>query len=400
MYNFYILKRLIEGACLFPFILAGRMIAEFYPLKKQYRIFFFFPFCHTGGAEKVHAQISQAAGGDNCIIFFTKKSVNQSFLSEFQQSGCDIKDISSYTDNKWIYFLNFIYRGIVAGYINSQQKAPIVFNGQCNFGYKISPWINRKATQIELIHSFNSFSYIRIPFLPFIDKTIMISKKRIAQHLLFYKEKKIPEEYGKRINYIPNAIQLPAVTSAKETTEFIVLYVGRGGKEKRVHLIAEMARRLHTTENSIQFHFLGDVSNVLHQTDYPYIHFYGNQDSKNMIHSTYSKAHVLILTSVTEGFPMVVIEGMANGCAIVATPVGDIPYHIKNGQNGFLFSTSEDETTIVNEGIEIIKSLQQTPDQLANISKTNIQYAIDNFGIDKFNTAYRELIKDKEIETS
>ncbi len=400
MYKYYLLKRFIENVCLFPFILAGRMIAKLYPLKKKYRIFFFFPFCHTGGAEKIHAQITQAAGGSDCIIFFTKKSVNQSFLDEFKQSGCTIKDISWYTDNKWLYFLNFIYRGIMAGYINSQQKVPVVFNGQCNFGYKISPWINRKTPQIELIHSFNSFSYIRIPFLSFIDKTVMISKKRIEDHLLFYKEKKIPAQYGKRINYIPNAIQLPSVTTAKETNEFIVLYVGRGGKEKRVHLIAEMAKQLIKIDKNIKFHFLGDVSNVLQQTDYPYIHFYGNQDNKDVIQSIYAKAHIVILTSTTEGFPMVVIEGMANGCAIIATPVGDIPYHIQNGQNGFLFSNAQQETTIVTEGIEIIKSLQANPDILNNISKINIQYASNNFGIEKFNMAYREILKVKEIETA
>src|SRR5206468_2512178 len=112
-------------------------------------------------------------------IFFTRKSQNDLFYSEFAASGCEIRDVSNYTDNKLIYFVNIIFRGMIAAYINNQKKKPVVFNGQCNFGYKISPWISNRIPQIELIHSLCSFSYIRIPFLPFISRTVMISTVRI-----------------------------------------------------------------------------------------------------------------------------------------------------------------------------------------------------------------------------
>ncbi|HEU4859224.1 MAG TPA: hypothetical protein VFT15_05275, partial [Chitinophagaceae bacterium] len=172
MYKLFIIKRVIENVFIFPFIFIGRLIAAFHRLKKEYRIFFFFPFYHTGGAEKVHAQIATATGGNDCIIFFTRRSDDDRFIDDFKKTGCEIKDVSAYTDNKWLYFLNLVYRGLITGYINSQKLKPIVFNGQCNFAYKISPWINNTIKQVELIHSLNSFSYIRIPFIPFIDKTV------------------------------------------------------------------------------------------------------------------------------------------------------------------------------------------------------------------------------------
>ncbi len=192
MYRLLLIKRSIEDIFIFPFILLGRLIAFLYPVKKEYRIFFFFPFYHTGGAEKIHSQIASACGSNDCIIFFAKKSFDDRFLSGFKNTGCDIKDISKFTDNKWLYFLNLIYRGIISGHINNQKQKPIVFNGQCNFGYKISPWIKRSISQIELIHSLNSFSYIRIPFLPFINKTVMISQKRVEDHKKLYVRYKIP----------------------------------------------------------------------------------------------------------------------------------------------------------------------------------------------------------------
>ena len=167
MYNLLQIKRSVENIFIFPFILVGRLFAVISPLKKEYRVFYFFPFYHTGGAELFNMRLTHAVGGEDCIIFFTKKSKDDRFYKEFKESGCVIKDISKFTDNKWLYFLNLIYRGIISGYINSQKTNPIIFNGQCNFGYKISPWISKHIKQLEFIHTFSSFSYIRVPFLSF-----------------------------------------------------------------------------------------------------------------------------------------------------------------------------------------------------------------------------------------
>jgi L-malate glycosyltransferase len=207
-YTHFLLKRKLEAVFIFPFIIVGRLVAKLKP-QKAFKIYFFFPFYHTGGAEMVHAQIAKACGSNDCIIYFTRKSTDNRFFKTFEATGCTIKNISAYTDNKWLYFFNLIYRGIVSGYINAQQTKPIVFNGQCNFAYKISPWINKNVKQVELIHSFNSFSWIRLPFLPFITQTIMISKLRIEQHKEQYKNLAIPVAYENNIQFIQNAIELP-----------------------------------------------------------------------------------------------------------------------------------------------------------------------------------------------
>ena len=393
MYKLFLIKRAIENVFIYPFILLGRLIANFYPLKKEYRVFFLFPFYHTGGAEKVHAQIAEATGGEDCIIYFTRKSSDSRFADDFKKSSCEIKDISRFTDNKWLYFLNLIYRGIITGYINKQKQQPVVFNGQCNFAYKISPWIKSQVNQIELIHSLNSFSYIRIPFIPFIDKTVMISRQRIEDHKKLYERYQIPLAIAERIIYISNAITLPAlVRSERPLIPFTILYSGRPGPEKRIHLITSMAKQL-SSEKDIQFEMLGDLSSLVNSSDFPFIKFHGNINDNEKINSIYSRAHLLVVTSNTEGFPMVVIEAMANGCAIIATPVGDIPLHVKNNENGFLFSSVDDESTIIHEGYEKILWLKNNPEQWKKISETNIRYAADYFGIEQFNSAYRSLLK-------
>ena len=392
-FNTYILKRSVEGVFIFPFILIGRCISFFSADKKSYRLYFFFPFYHTGGAEKVHAQIAKACGGKDCIIYFTRKSKDKTFLNQFINSGCQIKDISNFTDNKWLYFLNLIYRGIITGVINRQQEKPVVFNGQCNFAYKISPWVKKEVKQVELIHSFNSFSYIRVPFIPFYTITIMISRVRINDHLNFYKQIGVPDEFAGSIKYIPNAIEIPKQIELKKRDPFVVLFVGRGGPEKRVHLIAEIAAAVKKIDPEIRFEILGDVSAILDASSHPFIHFYGNENDEQKISGIYHQATVLLLTSNTEGFPMVIIEAMAQGCIAMATPVGDIPLQIKNRETGFVFRSSEDEKQIVQEATDLILQLKEDKSLSDKISDAARQYAIHNFDLKDFNTAYRQILK-------
>jgi len=393
MYDLLQIKRFVENIFILPFILIGRLVAAIRPLKKEYRVFYFFPFCHTGGAEKVHAQIASATGGNDCIIFFTKTSADDRFLDDFRKTGCEIKDISKFTDNKWLYFLNLVYRGIVTGYINKQRQKPIVFNGQCNFGYKISPWIKKNILQIELIHSFNTFSLIRIPFLPFISKTVMISRKRIEDHKEQYKQYKVPASFTERIQYIPNAITLPQSVSHKRDSDLTVLYVGRGTEEKRVEIIAEIAHELRIDNTEIiKFEMLGDVTGAIDKEAYPFIKLYGNINDERLISEIYGMAHVLILTSTTEGFPMVIMEAMAHGCAILSTSVGDIPYHIKDGENGFLFGKTDDAISIIEEAKEKLIWLRDHRAELKRIEENNINYANHNFGIERFNKNYQDLL--------
>lgn len=399
MYRLLLIKRFIEDIIMLPFILMGRFAAAVRPLKKEYRVFFFFPFYHTGGAEKVHAQIAAATGGNDCIIFFTKKSVDDRFLEDFKSTGCEIRDISSNVDDKWLYFLNLFYRGIISGYINSQARKPVVFNGQCNFGYKISRWVKRAIPQIELIHSFNTFSYIRIPFLPFITKTVMISKKRIEDHQEQYKRYHIPASFEERILYIPNAITLPQYIPSKSDNDLIVLYVGRGTEEKRVEIIAEVAAELREDNTQfIQFEMLGDVTGAITKEDYPFIKFHGSINNENLISQIYANAHVLVLTSTTEGFPMVIMEAMAHGCAILSTAVGDIPYHVKDTENGFLFSNTDDDISIIDEAKAKLIWLRDNRNELKKIGENNINYAKHNFGIERFNKDYVNLFSTAKKE--
>ena len=393
-YPHFITKRKIENIFIFPFIVLGRSIASLNPLKKEYDTFFFFPFYHVGGAEKVHAQIARATGGENCIIFFTRKSQNNLFYEEFKKSGCDIKDISKLTDNKFVYFLNLVYRGIISYYINKQKKRPIVFNGQCNFGYKISPWIESQIPQIELIHSLGSFSYIRIPFIEYYYRTVMISQQRIADHIKLYNQFHIPTSFASDIVFILNGIPLPPKTKTylSPPNPLKILYSGRTDPEKRVHLVALIAREVKESENlNVDFIFLGDIEKAIPEELHRFCKFLGYHNDPDFINQTYLQSDVLIIVSSAEGFPMVIMEAMATGLTIIATAVGEIPLHVKDNVNGFLMYDVNDEALVISQAAKHIKTLYNNPGLLMNIGESNKQHAVVNFGLNRFESEYRSL---------
>lgn len=63
-----------------------------------------------------------------------------------------------------------------------------------------------------------------------------------------------------------------------------------------------------------------------------FVQFIGwsNQDQVSML---MSQTDVLVLPSYDEGLPLVILEALANGVAVVCTPVGEIPAVLSNGVN-------------------------------------------------------------------
>lgn len=395
-YRLLLCKRYLEDLLIFPFVWAGRKKAHAFIPNKPYEIIFFFPFFHTGGAEKVHAQIAQALSHKKGLIIFTRRSVNASFLNAFKQTGHDIIDVSNLTDDRRHYWRNLYYRGLFSGYINALEGPVVVFNGHSNFAYKLSRWLKKSVYQIELIHSYNSFSAIRIPFLPFYHKTVMVSRNRIQDHLHQYRRLKIPSTYDQRIQYIQNAIELPSIRSGRHLTpgHLRVMYVGRGSPEKRVWLAGEIAREARKAGVHITMTFVGDVGKELSDDNRKFDVFCGNVSDPEKLGNLYrNSADVLLITSTEEALPMVMLEAMARGSVIIATPVGDIPLHVANGRNGFLFSTSTNEQQIVREGVEYLRQLLSNPVLLEKMSTNNLEQAYEQYDLSTFDQAYRSLIE-------
>jgi glycosyltransferase involved in cell wall biosynthesis len=102
-----------------------------------------------------------------------------------------------------------------------------------------------------------------------------------------------------------------------------VLYIGRLSPEKNIDVIAEATEglpRIVTGDGPIR-HLLPDT-----------ICFVGPAEVSKL----YGRAAVVVVASSAEGLPNVVLEAMAHGKTVVATPVGGIPTVIEDSKTGLL----------------------------------------------------------------
>lgn len=382
---------------MYPFVLFGKCIALIKPLKQEYDIFFFFPSYEIGGAERVNAEIINAVADKKVIIFFTKKSANDGMKHFFELPHVTIKEINKWTDNKWIYWASFVYRGICSRYINSQQKAPVVFIGQCNFGYKLTPHINRSIKILELIHMHDpKFTWVWAPFIQFINTRIIIADTFKKQFAAYYHSFGIPEKYLQRLYTISNCLEyIPAALPEKYfDLPLKVYYAGRGGPQKRVWLIVEIIEKCRELKLNIAFKLAGSFETEIPVAlidDGTYI---GELKGGEEIYRFHKENDILLMTSAFEGFPIVIMEAMAFGAIPFVVNVDAIPEHVKDGYNGFLINEVIDETVLVEEAVSKLQSMISKHYGLAAISKNGYDYACANFTKEKFISEYRKVILD------
>ena len=104
----------------------------------------------------------------------------------------------------------------------------------------------------------------------------------------------------------------------------------------------------------------------------------------------YQSLHFILVTSVYEGFPMVMMEAMSHGVVPISTNVGGIKEHITHLKNGVLIDATEDEE-LVNLFCEQLHNLLNFPIDKNKISEAAFEYALLHFGITKFNQSYQKI---------
>lgn len=108
-----------------------------------------------------------------------------------------------------------------------------------------------------------------------------------------------------------------------------VLFVGRVSWLKGADRLAEVARVVGQRSNRFQFCVVGDgeYAETLRRED-NVAHFPGVPHQR--IAGFYQAADLLIFPSRTEGLPNTLLEALASGLPVVATPVGEIPHYTSN----------------------------------------------------------------------
>ncbi len=109
--------------------------------------------------------------------------------------------------------------------------------------------------------------------------------------------------------------------------------------------------------------------------------FIGHVDSPNIKRLLYESCLTVVVPSMHETLPTVVIEAMAHGKPVIATDVGGNPFMVKNGKNGFLVKPKDTESIS-----RFIRILYQNPDLRKKMGAYGRELVEKEFSYEKMTT--------------
>ena len=364
----------------------GLMVASLVPLRNDSGLFFFFPFFHVGGAERVHAEIVACFAEERPWVFFAKRSRNDAFRSLFARGGRLF--------NLW-WLLKYSYpvsAGVLAGVINRHGR-PVVFGCNSLFFYKMIPFLRPHVRVVDLIHAFGGGAEeFSRPVVGRLDARVIITGATLDDMAAQYQRDGIPSSLLERVVLIENQVPIPSVFHPKgEDGCLRAIFVGRGSEEKRVRLVGRIASACRAQGLPVSVTLVGDMSAGLDDADLSSCHLAGEVTDADSLAAIYDQADLLLLTSSREGFPLVVMEAMAHGVVPLCTRVGGIPTHVHHGENGMLVESGSEEQ-IVNDLVACIGRLCSDIALRQRLARNAYSWAVANFGAERFCRSYRALL--------
>ncbi|MFP4162757.1 MAG: glycosyltransferase family 4 protein [Chitinispirillaceae bacterium] len=201
--------------------------------------------------------------------------------------------------------------------------------------------------------------------------------------------------YNLPIRVIPNGIDLKksAVERGKSADGQVkIVFCGRFSPQKNIHLLCEILRGVQNYDWSM--HFIGDgplldeakeIICKLGLTKKTEFHGWVHPARAEQIMAC---CDILLIPSVTEGMPVVVLNALALGLAVIGSDIPPLRELVLQGENGFLCSLSSKEC--FRDKLIMLLSDRKCLEKL----KTNSRASVRKFDWDKITIKYETLMKD------
>jgi len=264
-------------------------------------------------------------------------------------------------------------------YLQLRKIKPDVVHSQTT-PYGVPAWVAKKTLKTPyIVWGHGSDIYFAGTLLSMISKPILQNADAVLA-LTEDMKKEMQRVCPREISVIPNGISLERfrVSSGcrEEKSTRTVIFVGRLHPVKGVQYLIEAMAIVHQKIPDIKLVIVGDgterpiLEKRVRELDLnECIQFLG-QVSQEKMPDIMHQADILVLPSLSEGFPTVILEAMAGGLPIIATSVRGIPDIIDEGINGYLVNTKRPD-----EIADKILTLMLNDDMRKKISINNREKA-------------------------
>lgn len=175
---------------------------------------------------------------------------------------------------------------------------------------------------------------------------------------------------------IDNSLLIPENEIVNKSGFRRFLFIGRNERRKGYHELKQALNQI-KDHYDFQFSFIGDIE----QNDRIIsnkIKYYGTISDLNIYYNLINQHDVIVVPSISEGLPTVIIESMARGLIPVATDVGAVQ-GIVNNTNGFLIEAGNVEQIVKS----LIKIMEMPDTDLLTRKQNALKMVKDNFNWEK-----------------
>lgn len=380
--------------CYLAFIsLIDFLIFDLKKIKKA-NFVFILPVYHTGGAEKVHLNIVKSLKQDKILVLFTENSSTINFLKEFKDHAEVIEINSILTKkNKWV---NKLLTSILIHKLNHSPSLKVVFGCNTCFYYELIDKVRKSVIKIDLFHAFDLPNDHRentiVTSARYIDYRVLINPTAMQDIQSIYSKNKVDSILYDKLIIINNGINLPNKEYKYKRNEIIKIgFVGRWSDEKRPEIYLQIAKKILLHFDNVAFLMAGiGMKGNLKLINEAGVSFLGEIVTEEEMNKLYDELTFILVPSKREGFPMVIMEAMAQGVIPIATDVGGISEHIQNNENGILIYEQEGQY-IKDTIFDTLNKLLKNESERERLSRNAFDYAQKHFGIEKFQENYRKI---------
>lgn len=254
--------------------------------------------------------------------------------------------------------------------------------------YKI-PLITSIRAENEYISFVRKFVFTSL-ILRFSNKIIVQAPKIKKDLIQNFKKFPFIKNKLKEIKVIPNGIKIHPTHLANHNHKSGILFVGRLQKVKGIEYLINALKGINEKLIVIGE---GPERNQLKQlSEGMNIEFLGEQPKKEIMKYMLSMK-ILVLPSLSEAFPNVVLEAMSAGMPVIATNVGGIPDMITHGETGYLTGPGDSEQ------IQKYISILLNDEGLRNKMGKNCLKEVKKYSWDNISKEYEQVISGCLSET-